>query len=62
MERLNMKKIIDEKYIMESRELEVKRNNEAQIQYKSDRKTYTEDEVKELITDVLKGVTYENDK
>lgn len=57
-----MKKIIDEKYIMESRELEVKRNNEAQIQYKSDRKTYTEDEVKELITDVLKGVTYENDK
>ena len=57
-----MKKIIDEKYIMESRELEVKRNNEAQIQYKSDKKTYTEDEVKELITDVLKGVTYENNK
>lgn len=57
-----MKKIIDEKYIMESRELEVKRNNEAQIQYKSDRKTYTEDEMKELITDVLKGVTYETNK
>ena len=57
-----MKKIIDEKYIMESRELEVKRNNETQIQYKSGKKTYTEDEVKELITDVLKGVTYENDK
>ena len=51
------------KYIIETKKVPIKTNKTPSvIQYKSGKKTYTEDEVKELITDVLKGVTYENDK
>ncbi len=54
-----MNKEITDKYIMETKEVVVKKNKSAPIEYKKTEKTYTEDEVKEMIKQVLKEVENE---
>ena len=54
-----MNKEITDKYIMETKEVVVKKNKSAPIEYKKTEKTYTEDELKEIIKQVLKEVENE---
>lgn len=53
---------INDKYIMESKEIEIKTNKKVPSQYKSVQKTYTEEEVKDLIKQVIKEFQNETNK
>lgn len=53
---------INDKYIMESKEIEIKTNKKVPSQYKSVQKTYTEDEVKEMIKELVKELQNETNK
>lgn len=47
---------ITDKYIIETKEVVVKTNTSVPIEYKKSEKTYTEDEVKEMMKQVVKEV------
>lgn len=50
------------KYIMETKEVPIKTNTSSSvIQYKSSKKTYTEEEVKELLRQLMKEKDNESD-
>lgn len=44
----------ERKYVIESKEVPVKKNEVAPIEYKTNKKTYTEEEVRELLKEVMK--------
>lgn len=50
---------ITDKYIIETKEVVVKTNTSVPIEYKKNEKTYTEDEVKEMMKQVVKEVENE---
>lgn len=50
-----------ERYIMKTKEVEVKKNKPAPIEYKKTEKTYTEEEVKEMMKKLIKEVKNESD-
>ena len=50
---------ITDKYIIETKEVVVKTNTSVPIEYKKSEKTYTEDEVKEMMKQVVKEVENE---
>lgn len=54
-----MRKEIIDNHFIETKEVAVKKNKPAPIEYKVSEKTYTEDEVKEMIKQVLKEVENE---
>ncbi|MBS5989612.1 hypothetical protein [Anaerococcus hydrogenalis] len=59
---LNMKKKITDKYYMEAKELKIKTNEVASVKHAPVKKTYTEDEVKEMMKELLKELKIETDK
>lgn len=54
-----MRKEISDKYFIETKEVEIKKNKTAPIKYIKTEKTYTEDEVKEMMKQVVKEVENE---
>lgn len=54
-----MIKEITDNYIMEKKEVPIKTNTSVPIEYKKSEKTYTEDEVKEIMKQVVKEVENE---
>ena len=50
---------ITDEYIIETKEVVVKTNTSVPIEYKKSEKTYTEDEVKEMMKQVVKEVENE---
>lgn len=59
---LNMKKKITDKYYMEVKELEIKTNEVASVKHAPVKKTYNEDEVKEMMKELVKELKNETDK
>lgn len=59
---LNMKKKITDKYYMEAKELKIKTNEVASVKHAPVKKTYTEDEVKEMMKELVKELKNETDK
>lgn len=59
LELVIMNNEITDKYIIETKEVVVKTNTSVPIEYKKSEKTYTEDEVKEMIKQVVKEVENE---
>ncbi len=57
-----MNKKITDKHFMEVKELEIKTNESVQIQHKSNEKTYSEKEVKEMMIQVIKEMKNETNK
>lgn len=57
-----MKKKITDKYYMEAKELKIKTNEVASVKHAPVKKTYTEDEVKEMMKELLKELKIETDK
>lgn len=54
-----MIKEITDNYIMEKKEVPIKKNTSVPIEYKKSEKTYTEDEVKKMMKQVIKEVENE---
>lgn len=50
------------KYIIEKKEVSIKKNEVAQIEYKKTEKTYTDEEVKEMMKELVKELKNETDK
>lgn len=49
------------KYIIEKKEVTIKKNKSVPIEYKKSEKTYTEEEVKEMMKKLIKEVKNESD-
>lgn len=57
-----MKRKITDKYYMEVKELQIKTNEVPPIQHTPIKKTYTDEEVKEMMKELVKELKNETDK